>query len=383
MSEETGGETPPFALQRLGVVMEPQPGDPNEAWGVLNPAAARGLDGELYLFPRLVAEGNYSRIGIARVVFDPAGIPAGVERLGLALEPREPYELNAQTGGGVEDPRVTLVQPLHLYVMAYTALGPAGPRVALATSPDLFHWTRLGPLRFAPEGRLDLNAYANKDAAFFPDVVADPHGHPALAVLHRPSLRVPTGPDVVGLADVPGRAGRESIWLSYVSLEPARRSPTALTETYGHKVLATPQQPWEALKIGGGPPPLRTPLGWLVIYHGVCGRSPSSTLVRPALSYSAGALVLDGDDVLTTRYRSPQPILAPELEEERFGIVPNCVFPTGLDPQARDAVDVYYGMADARIGAARLALPSTLPLPPPRRPGLPDDGSPSPLPEAC
>jgi beta-1,2-mannobiose phosphorylase / 1,2-beta-oligomannan phosphorylase len=55
MSEETGGEAPPFALKRLGVVMEPQPGDPNEAWGVLNPAAARGLDGELYLFPRLVA----------------------------------------------------------------------------------------------------------------------------------------------------------------------------------------------------------------------------------------------------------------------------------------------------------------------------------------
>src|SRR5205807_624036 len=103
-------------------------------------------------------------------------------------------------------------------------------------------------------------------------------------------------------------------WLSYVSLEPARRSPTALTETYGHRVLATPQQPWEALKIGAGPPPLRTPLGWLVIYHGVCGRYPTRTLVRPALSYSAGVLVLDGDDVLTTRYRSPQPILAPELE---------------------------------------------------------------------
>src|SRR5438105_3184837 len=208
MSEETGGEAPPFALKRLGVVMEPQPGDPNEAWGVLNPAAARGLDGELYLFPRLVAEGNYSRIGIARVVFDPAGIPTGVERLGLALEPREPYELNAQTGGGVEDPRVTLLQPLHLYVMAYTALGPAGPRVALATSPDLVHWTRLGPLRFAPEGRLDLNAYVNKDAAFFPDVVADPHGHPALAVLHRPALRVPTGPAVAHMADGPGREDR-------------------------------------------------------------------------------------------------------------------------------------------------------------------------------
>ena len=54
-----------FRLQRLGQVMEPEPDNPLETEGVLNPAAARGPDGELYLFPRLVAAGNYSRIGIA------------------------------------------------------------------------------------------------------------------------------------------------------------------------------------------------------------------------------------------------------------------------------------------------------------------------------
>ena len=54
-------------VQRLGLVMEPREGDPLEAEGVLNPAAARGHDGQLYLFPRLVAAGNYSRIGVARV----------------------------------------------------------------------------------------------------------------------------------------------------------------------------------------------------------------------------------------------------------------------------------------------------------------------------
>jgi hypothetical protein len=66
-------------------MMEPDPGDPQEVEGVLNPAAARGPDGLLYLFPRLVAKGNYSRIGIARVRFNEAGDPAGVERLGIAL----------------------------------------------------------------------------------------------------------------------------------------------------------------------------------------------------------------------------------------------------------------------------------------------------------
>ena len=65
-------------LKRLGMMMEPEPGNPQEIEGVLNPAAARGLDGQLYLFPRLVAKGNYSRIGIARVRFNEAGDPAGV-----------------------------------------------------------------------------------------------------------------------------------------------------------------------------------------------------------------------------------------------------------------------------------------------------------------
>ena len=43
-------------LQRLGVIMQPEAGNPMEVEGVLNPAAARGLDGNLYLFPRLVGK---------------------------------------------------------------------------------------------------------------------------------------------------------------------------------------------------------------------------------------------------------------------------------------------------------------------------------------
>jgi hypothetical protein len=50
----------PFQLQRLGLMMEPESGNPLQAEGVPNPAVARGPDGQLYLFPRLVARGNYS-----------------------------------------------------------------------------------------------------------------------------------------------------------------------------------------------------------------------------------------------------------------------------------------------------------------------------------
>ena len=82
-----------FRLQRLGLLMEPEPGNPYEVEGTLNPAAARGPDGQLYLFPRLVAKGNYSRIGIARVKVNDAGDHCGVGRIGIAREPENDYGL--------------------------------------------------------------------------------------------------------------------------------------------------------------------------------------------------------------------------------------------------------------------------------------------------
>jgi hypothetical protein len=54
----------PFQMHPLGLVIQPDPNNPYEVEGILNPAAARGPDGELYLFPRMVGAGNFSRIGI-------------------------------------------------------------------------------------------------------------------------------------------------------------------------------------------------------------------------------------------------------------------------------------------------------------------------------
>jgi len=54
-------------------------------------------------------------------------------------------------------------------------------------------------------------------------------------------------------------------------------------------------------------------------------------------------------------YRSPRPLLEPQTESERAGIVDNVVFPTGIDPRpdlGARIFDTYYGMADFRVGAA-------------------------------
>ena len=64
-------------------------------------------------------------------------------------------------------------------------------------------------------------------------------------------------------------------------------------------------------------------------------------------------------------YRSIHPVLNPIMPEERNGVVPNVVFPTGIDRRddlgMPNRFDVYYGMADARIGVARFDLPDSLP----------------------
>src|ERR1700722_9505634 len=154
-----------FQMQRLGMVMEPEPGNPLEAEGVLNPAAIRGPDGDLYLFPRLVARGNYSRIGIARVKFDDDGNPTGVERLGIALQPEAEYELRPDGSGGCEDPRISYGEDIKRYVMSYTAFSPKGPRIALAVSEDLFHWERLGLATFCPYEGIEFDGVDDKDAS--------------------------------------------------------------------------------------------------------------------------------------------------------------------------------------------------------------------------
>jgi predicted GH43/DUF377 family glycosyl hydrolase len=347
----------PWRLRRLGIVMEPDPTDVREAEGVLNPAAARGPDGQLYLLPRLVAPGNFSRIGLARVVCDRQGDPVGVERRGVVLEPQAPYELNPLTDGGVEDPRVTYLAARGVYVMTYTAYGPAGPRIAAAVSHDLVHWQRRGLVRFAPYQGLDLATVDNKDALLFPEPVPGPDGRPALALIHRPACRTssqrsrrPCPPHLC--------AGRPSMWLSYAPL--AQIAATRHVVFGQHHRLAAPQQGWERLKVGGGTPPLRVGHAWLVLYHGVAGRIVEERDHQQEARYSVGALLLDGRDPRQVVYRSVRSILAPRVAAECTGVVPRVVFPTGVDARPDGALDVYYGMADSRIGVARLCLTDLL-----------------------
>jgi len=342
-------------MTRLGVVMSPDPDDPFEAEGVLNPASGRTPDGRLHLLPRMVAAGNVSRIGLAEVDLRD-GVPAGVHRRGVVLAPDEGWE-RGRTNAGVEDPRTTWVPSLGRHLMTYVAYGPLGPRLALAVSADLRSWQRLGPVQFAYQPGLDtdLNLFPNKDAVFFPEPVPGPDGRPGYAMLHRPMwdlgwLRAGEGVHLpAGVTDE--RAG---IWISTVPADEVIADITALVRPRHHRCVALSQFDFEELKIGAGPPPLRVPEGWLLIHHGVTGYIPPGfDPTGQRVTYAAGAMLLDPADPGRVLSRTAEPILVPETEEERSGTVPNVVFPTAIE-QVDGIHYVFYGMADARIGVARL-----------------------------
>ena len=296
-----------FKVQRLGLIMEPEVGNPLEVEGVLNPAAVRGQDGELYLFPRLVAKGNYSRIGLSRVVFDAAGDPTGVEQLGIALQPEADYELRSD-GGGCEDPRITFVEPLRQYVMTYTAHSQHGPRIAIAISEDLFHWRRLGLATFRPYRGIAFDGVDNKDASVFPVPIPDSSGHPAMAMIHRP-LFPGTRPEETARYSVSRGVNlqRESIWISYCRIN-GKDDLNHLSDFASHHRLASPVASWEQLKIGGGTPPILTRHGWLIVYHGV-RKITEPGADNGKLCYSAGVMVLSEKQPHFIRYRSPDPVL--------------------------------------------------------------------------
>jgi predicted GH43/DUF377 family glycosyl hydrolase len=338
------------AMRRLGIVLAPD-GSPLEAEGVLNPAIARDRRGKLLMYPRMVAAGNVSRIGIARSSGG-RGAPA-FERPAVLLAPEAEYERRSEPGGfGCEDARVTFIPRLDLYVMAYTAFGPHGPRIAIAVSADAYSWMRLGLIEFGEES---LNHVPNKDAAFFPEPVLSPSGVLSFALYHRPMLRASVNgqaPIALILSLPPEQ--REVTCLAYVPAAAVFRDVKALRFVRESVPVLPVAETWGRLKNGAGTPPVKSSAGWLSFFHGVdvLTRADGNTLY-----YRAGIVIHDLERPDRIVYRSEQPLLDPETPEERIGIVNDVVFPTGIDVLRDGCYDLYYGAADARIARARVDVP--------------------------
>ena len=210
---------------------------------------------------------------------------------------------------GVEDPRITYLEEQDRWAITYTAYSQAGPLVSLATTKDFRTFERLGPI-MPPE---------NKDAALFPIRFQG-----RWAMLHRP---------------VPASAGIGAhIWISF--------SPD-LRHWGDHRLLIRARQGgwWDANKIGLCPPPLATPDGWLILYHGV--RQTVGGCI-----YRLGLALLDLDDPAKVIRRSDEWIFSPREHYEREGDVEDVVFPCGWVLEDTGRIKLYYGGADTCVALA-------------------------------
>lgn len=105
-------------------------------------------------------------------------------------------------------------------------------------------------------------------------------------------------------------------------------------------VLAPVPNSWQATKVGGGPVPLETSAGWLLLYHGVLTSCNGFV-------YSVGVALLDRDEPWRVLARAAPYVLAPQAQYERVGDVPNVVFPCAMLCDAGTGrLAIYYGAAD-------------------------------------
>ncbi len=341
-------------VERKGVVLSSS-GDATEADGILNPASATGRDGVFRLFPRCVAKGNISSVG--RVKLDDA---TGIyTRDGFALVPQGVHEIR-EGGYGTEDPRITYVEPLDKWIMAYVGTGDhyghSGCRIAVSVSEDGEQFTRLGIVEMLEEWGLPEN---NKDAAFFPEAVLSPSGELCLAFYERNMAEYPPEPGEHWVQPILRQpfVNRQSIGILYVPLAAALKDLSALLHPTEHAVVMYPDNTWGGIKLGCGTPPVRIDEGWMSVYHGIDAfERPDGSM---AIRYSGGIMVHDALQPHKLLFRSPVPILVPETVDELSGYVNNVVFPTAIR-ERRDIgeriFDVYYGMADSKIGMFRLYL---------------------------
>lgn len=280
---------------------------PYQANAVFN-AGAADLGDEVLLLLRIESCSGRSHLIVAR------------SRNGVddwRIEPRAllhpahgvPYEVN-----GVEDCRITWMEDLGRWALAYVAYTGSGPGVALATTSDFRSVERLG-LVLPPD---------DKNAALFPRRFGGLY-----ALLHRPTV------------------GGGSIWLSY--------SPDLIY--WGKPSLLLPARGgpwWDGVRVGAGPQPLETDEGWLLVYHGVKEVAGDSV-------YRLGAALLDRDDPSRLIGRARRWLMSPQEPYERFGDAPNVVFSCGAIVRGEE-LWIYYGAADCSICLATCRLSSVLSL---------------------
>jgi predicted GH43/DUF377 family glycosyl hydrolase len=269
---------------------------------VFNPGATLLPDGTTLLLCRVEDRRGHSHLCVARSA-------NGVDHWEIDSRPTmlaDPEHFPEEIWG-IEDPRITYLSELGKYAVVYTAFSRDGPGVSLALTENFHTFERYGVI-MSPE---------DKDAALLPRRVGG-----QWVLIHRPVS-----------------APRAHMWMSF--------SPD-LHYWGNHKLMLEARKGawWDANKIGLSPPPLETPQGWLLIYHGV--RQTASGAI-----YRLGLALFDLQEPERCIKRGDEWVFGPQQDYEQRGDVDNVVFPCGttIAPDG-DTLRIYYGAADTSIAMA-------------------------------
>jgi predicted GH43/DUF377 family glycosyl hydrolase len=275
---------------------------PYPAHSVFNPGAARLRDGTTLLLCRVEDRRGLSHLCAARSANGVDGWAIDPEPTFVPDPDNHPEEL-----WGIEDPRITFVDELGKYAVAYTAFSKGGPGVALALTEDFRRFERFG-LVMQPD---------DKDAALLPRRIDG-----SFVLLHRP------------MAD-----SGAHVWMS---------SSPDLRNWGNHKLVLPARKGgwWDANKVGLSPPLVETERGWLMLYHGVRQTAAGSL-------YRLGAALFALDQPDRCLARGDSWMFGPEAPYERAGDVANVAFPCGYTvADDGDTLRLYYGAADTSIAMA-------------------------------
>ena len=301
-----------------------------ETKAVFNPAAIYE-GGKVHILYRAIGETDVSVLGYAssldglhinerldKPVYVPRESFEGVNPgHSYASEVPNIYISGGGGSGGCEDPRLTKIDD-YVY-MTYVAYdGHSHPRVALSSIhiDDLLNkkWNWKKPVLISPPYIVD------KNACILPEKIDG-----KFVIFHRvfPNILI----DLVDDLDFDGKTR----WLEGQFKIPTR----ALSSD------------WDNLKVGCGPPPIKTKEGWLLIYQAV-GSSDESR-------YKIGAMLLDLKDPTKVLARTKTPILEPLAPYENEGWKAGVVYPCGA-VVINDRLFVYYGGADTVVCVASVKL---------------------------
>ena len=115
-------------------------------------------------------------------------------------------------------------------------------------------------------------------------------------------------------------------------------------------LLGAEEVPFANRKIGPGAPPVKTPHGWLTLFHAVDfdpTRGKNGWEDRWQKRYTTGIMLLDLDDPSKVIGLSREPLIAPEAPyETEYGFRNDVIFATGMILEEHGEVKIYYGAAD-------------------------------------